>query len=295
MRQATFPGLSWIDAVWWWQEAVFERENDACHVFFLTGVTMRKNDHICVSRAVWSVCHSVASVACHDLRLKADDAAHDAPPERLSPRAMRPTTIHRSIVALNLPTNTLAFIKKGRAIVGAMSNNPLFPSPTPPLVTVSASLDALAAAEQATAARTKGTVEARDAARATVHEQLHQLGAYVQLVANADKENAGKIIAAASMSTKKSTASTKTDFAAKAGPVSGSVHLVARAADHRRAGYEWQWSGDGGKTWQLALVTLQAKTTITGLPVATSCQFRFRPVTKTGEGAWSQVVTFVVQ
>ena len=207
---------------------------------------------------------------------------------------MKKTNAHRSIVTLNLPTTTFALIKKGRGIVGAMNNNPLFPSPTPPLVTVSASLDTLATAEQAIEARTKGAVPARDIAREAVIEQLHQLKSYVQVVADADKENADKIIASAGMSSKKARANTKTDFEAKSGPVSGSVHLVARAAD-RRAGYEWQWSADGGKTWTPAPATLQAKTTIVGLPVATSCQFRFRPITKTGEGAWSQVVTFVVQ
>jgi hypothetical protein len=207
---------------------------------------------------------------------------------------MNPTTIHRSIVALNLPRNPLALVKKGRGIVGAMNGNSLFPSPNPPLATVSAYLDALALAEQATETRTNGAVQARDVAHATVIEQLHHLKAYVQLVADADKENGEKIIASASMSAKKARANTKTDFAAKTGPVPGSVHLVARAASYR-AGYEWQWSADGGKTWQPAPVTLQASTTITGLPVATSCQFRVRPVTRAGEGAWSQVVTFVVQ
>jgi hypothetical protein len=240
------------------------------------------------------VCHSVTAVKFHHLGLKADDVTHNAPPDRLSPEQMKPTTNHRSIVALNLPINTLALVKKGKGIVGAMTQNPLFPSPTPPLPTVSASIDALALAEQATEARTKGAVEARDAARATVREQLHQLGSYVQLVMDADKENAEKIAASAQMSTRKLRSGTRTDFEARVGPVSGSVHLIARSAA-RRAGYEWQWSVDGGKTWQPAAVTLQAKTTITGLPVATSCQFRFRPVTKTGEGAWSQVVTFVVQ
>jgi hypothetical protein len=159
---------------------------------------------------------------------------------------------------------------------------------------VSTSLDALAAAEQATETRTKGTVEARDAALATAVELLHQLKAYVQQVADADKENADKIAASASMTTRAPYVRRQADFAVKSGPVSGSVHLVARAAE-RRAGYEWQSSVDGGKTWQLAPVTLQARTTITGLPVGTACQFRFRPVTKTGEGEWSHVVTFVVQ
>jgi|SRR5579883_518144 len=209
---------------------------------------------------------------------------------------MKNTSVHRSIVALNLSTRTspAAVVKKGRGIVQAMTANPLFPAPTPPLATVSTSLDALVAAEQATETRAKGTVETRDAALATVLEQLHALKAYVQQVCDADKENADKIAASASMSTRRTPVQKKPEFAVTSGPVSGSVHLVARASG-RRAGYEWESSVDGGKTWQLAPVTLQARTVLTGLPVGVACQFRFRPVTKTGEGAWSQAVTFVVQ
>jgi hypothetical protein len=40
--------------------------------------------------------------------------------------------------------------------------------------------------------------------------------------------------------------------------------------------------------------TLQAKTTITGLPVGTSVLFRYRTLTKTGEGDWSQGLALLV-
>jgi hypothetical protein len=44
-----------------------------------------------------------------------------------------------------------------------------------------------------------------------------------------------------------------------------------------------------------APVTLQAKTTVAGLTAGTTVQFRYRPVTKAGEGNWTQPVSLLVQ
>ena len=48
------------------------------------------------------------------------------------------------------------------------------------------------------------------------------------------------------------------------------------------------------KTWTNAPSTLQAKTDITGLTSTTVFYFRFRGVTKAGEGAYSQIVQILV-
>jgi hypothetical protein len=48
------------------------------------------------------------------------------------------------------------------------------------------------------------------------------------------------------------------------------------------------------KTWVNAPVTLEAKTDITGLTPNTTYYFRFRGVTRAGEGDYSQVVSLVV-
>ena len=96
------------------------------------------------------------------------------------------------------------------------------------------------------------------------------------------------------MSVRKSPARLKATFSAKPGPVSGSVVLAAKAVA-LRASYEWEWSGDGGHTWTPVLPTLSAKSTVTGLPVATTCQFRFRSVTKDGVSDWSQVILLVIK
>jgi hypothetical protein len=76
------------------------------------------------------------------------------------------------------------------------------------------------------------------------------------------------------------------------GAVPGSVKLIAKAPSHR-ASYEWQFSTDQ-KTWTNAPGTLQAKTTLVGLPSGTIHYFRFRAITKTGETAFSQAVQILV-
>jgi hypothetical protein len=94
------------------------------------------------------------------------------------------------------------------------------------------------------------------------------------------------------MSVKKLTLRNKPDLAATLGPVPGTAHLVAKAAAHRVA-YEWQFSLDQ-KTWTSAPTTLQAKTTVSGLTSGSTYFFRVRPVVKTGEAAWSQIVSLLV-
>jgi hypothetical protein len=159
---------------------------------------------------------------------------------------------------------------------------------------VSAIITKLDAAETATKTRTHGTVQARNEARVQAVHALHALKGYVQQVADANPDQAESIIASAAMGSKRKPARSKAPLAVKPGTSSGSVRVAAKAAAHR-ASYEWQWSGDGGKTWTPVPSTLQSKTTIAGLPTATNCQFRYRALTRTGAGDWSQTVTVLVK
>jgi len=79
-------------------------------------------------------------------------------------------------------------------------------------------------------------------------------------------------------------------FSARPGHVPGSIVLIAASAA-RRASYEWGSSTDGGKTWVSLPVTLQAKTLVTGLSPGSVVQFRYRSVTRIGEGEWSSPVS----
>ncbi len=123
---------------------------------------------------------------------------------------------------------------------------------------------------------------------------LQELKTYVQHQADADAESAPAIIQGAGMNVRKTAVRKPRVFAAAPGAVSGTVKLEAASAAHR-ASYEWQYSTDGGKTWLVAPSTLQAKTTVPGLTPGASVMFRYRAVTKTGEGDWSQPVSIIVK
>ena len=114
----------------------------------------------------------------------------------------------------------------------------------------------------------------------------------VQQVADANPATAQSLIEGAGFTIRKTTSRPKSPIKAEPGGVPGSVKLSAKAVA-QRASYEWQYSTDQ-KTWINAPASLQAKTVITGLTTGTPVYFRFRGVTKAGEGAYSQVVQILV-
>jgi hypothetical protein len=203
-------------------------------------------------------------------------------------------TDHRSIVALKLPTRVQALITYATGIVTALTGNPSFPTLIPSLAILTAAIAALQTAEAAALARTKGAVITRNEKRLALVQLLQQLAGTIQTAADANLENGASIIASAGVAVRKTVVRSARVFGAKPGEVTGTAKLIAASAGHRSS-YEWEYSTDGGKTWVTAPVTLQAKTTVTGLTAGTTVQFRYRPVTKTGEGNWTQPVSLLVQ
>jgi len=197
-------------------------------------------------------------------------------------------------VVRKLPGPVPLFIEYVQAILAAMAGNPHFPSPNPPLATVTASISALESAQAVTKTRAAGSVAVRNAARTQLVDQVHLLLGYAQQVADGTPEQAAAIITSAGLRARTRTAPTKPPFAVTFGSVSGSARLVAKAAG-ARAAYDWEYSVDGGKTWTGVPTTLQAKTVVTGLPVATTVMFRFRAVIKGGAADWSQPISLVVK
>jgi hypothetical protein len=198
------------------------------------------------------------------------------------------------IVILNLPRPVPALVKYALAVVQAMTGNPSFPSPAPTLAAVTAATTALEAAETATLARTKGSVPVRNEKRLALVALLRQLKGYVQTVGDSNLDTAVSVIESSGFTVRKTTARKPRVFEVKEGSVSGSAELLAAKAS-QRASYEWETSTDGGKTWVLARSTLQAKVTVTGLTPGQAVQFRYRAITKTGEGDWSQPLSLLVK
>jgi hypothetical protein len=201
---------------------------------------------------------------------------------------------HRSLVTLSLPRSVPALIVYAEGIVKRMTGNPVFPSPTPTLATVTAAVDELRATEASALARTKGAAAARNDKRKAVVALLQQLRNYIQTIADADEANGPAIIESAGVAVRKTATRRARIFAAKPGRVSGVATVVAGSAGHR-ASYDWEYSTDGGKTWITAPSTMQAKTTVGGLAPGSTVQFKYRSVTKAGEGDWSPAVSLLVQ
>jgi hypothetical protein len=216
-----------------------------------------------------------------------------APPDRRTIMATTTKSIHRSTVTLLLPKSVPALIVYAQGIVKRMTGNVSFSSPTPTLDAVTTAIDGLQAAETAALARTKGAAAARNEKRAALIALLQQLRAYIQARADADPTNGASVIESAGVAVRKTATHRARAFAAKPGPVSGVATLVSASAA-RRASYEWQYSIDAGKTWVTAPATLQAKTKVSGLQPGATVYFKYRSVTKTGEGDWSQPVSLMV-
>ena len=207
---------------------------------------------------------------------------------------MTTTVIHSTLAALNLPTQVPDELKYGEAVLAGVTNNPNFPMPDPVITAFSDALTKYGAAATAAQTRAKGTIAARNAARVVFLGAIHALKARIQAVADANPEQAEAIITSTTLAVKKTTIRQRQTFEAKYGPTSGTVHVIAPSAG-ARAAYEWQFSVDGGKTWSQVPNTLQAKTNIIGLPVATTVEFRYRVTTKAGMGDWSQPTSILVK
>jgi hypothetical protein len=199
----------------------------------------------------------------------------------------------RTTVTLSLPKRMPALIVYAQGIAERMTANPSFPNPTPTVAALNAAIAELQTAETVALSRVKGAAAARNEKRAALVAMLQQLRTHIQTRADAEPANAVSIIQSAGVAVRKTPTRRARAFAAKQGAVSGTAKLVA-VTQSRRASYEWQYSSDGGKTWITSPSTLQAKTTIAGLVPGSTVQFKYRAVTKTGEGDWSQPVSLLL-
>lgn len=203
-------------------------------------------------------------------------------------------TVRRAIVSLNLhPTRVPALVIFAQHVLKSMTGNVWFPSPTPPLAVVGQATSELQDAENAALGRARGAVAARDEKRIALVMQLRFLAAYVQNVADANVENSASIIQSAGLALRKVPVQPPRVFTAKLGANSGTVVIIAPSAGPRSS-YEWQKSTDGGATWSDLPATLQAKTTASGFARTSTPAFRYRTVTKSGQGDWSAPVTVMV-
>jgi len=199
------------------------------------------------------------------------------------------------LAVLLLPKPARKLLTFGKAVHDAMAGNASFSSPNPPLDVFKANLDALDDAETKAATRTKGAALERNAMKKQVTNDLYHLRDYVQGVAEKIPipEAAAAVITSAFMRIRKVPQRIKPALTAKNTGVPGQVALAAKTVA-QVATYYWEHSPDQ-VTWTSVPETIKASTTVDGLPWAKVSYFRFRALTRTGKGDYSQVVSLLVQ
>jgi hypothetical protein len=205
------------------------------------------------------------------------------------------SSIKRNPIALFLPKVVALLIIFARHVVEMMTKNvAIFINPTIALATVTQHIDDLAAAEVVAQTKAKGSAPARNDKKAVVVDDLNILKVYVQSLCRLNQAIALTIIASAGMSPRGFTLFHKPPLAAVMGKVPLQAILRAKSPGRGRVAYEWQYSADAGKTWTSLPITTKATSTMEGLTVGVSYQFRFRSTFKNVLSDWSQVVTLFV-
>lgn len=194
-------------------------------------------------------------------------------------------------VVLRLPERSDKLLVRAKVVLAALVDNLKFPAAGALLLELDDRIQDLETA------MTSGTATERRAGREAVRETLSHLRNHVQSVAEkgagtVDLEAIRALVESAAMSLRKVTRPPKLVFAAKHGPVPGSVDLTAPHSPKRDT-HEWEMSTDL-QVWTTLPGTRQAKTRVTGLPVDVTHHFRHRLLTKDGYTAWSDPTAMIV-
>jgi hypothetical protein len=187
-------------------------------------------------------------------------------------------------------------VQKGRQIITAMTNNPNFSNPHPPLSDVTAALATLEqtyALLQGAKADVKAKATTQDDAEGKVDQILAQLAAYVESIAGNDE----KIITSAGLATKASRSaptvlSPPQGLSATAGDHEGMIDLSWKKVPNARS-YTVQISPDPPtpESWSHAAIATASNRTIENLASGKRFWFRVAGVGAMGQSGWSEPAT----
>jgi hypothetical protein len=204
------------------------------------------------------------------------------------------------VVTKATPNKVPLFLAVCQAILASITAHPtLFPNLPVLLTLLQSQVASLASLQQQTKARVPGASQARDTARDELAISVAAIRAYVQGLCQSSPEQAATLVQAASMKLAASPVRSKPILGAKQGAQPGIVNLEANVtllSGGKKKGnrlFNWEYSLDG-KVWVAVPSTPYATTTIAGLTPLTTYQFRVGLTDKSGTGAWSQALSFLV-
>jgi hypothetical protein len=200
--------------------------------------------------------------------------------------------------------NTQQVTSKSKVMTTGIGNHPsVFVSPSPALNTIVNQTQVVETAETLARSRVPGAAAARNAQRGILVGLLEAGVMYVQQTADAcpSYDLAVSAIQAAGLTVAVVPARIKPILAATQGPTAGSVALEANATalgagGRKKTCFNWQYTGDGGKTFVNVASTPRCRTLISGLTPLTTYGFRVSVTNSDGvAGEWSPLVSFLVR
>lgn len=199
----------------------------------------------------------------------------------------------RVFIARRLPTSVPALIVAVKAIIAAGRKSPHAAAVKTLLDALEAANDALERAQIGADTRAKGKTQPRDEALDELYKRYDAYEAAVLQIAEMDLETAASTVVMMGLHVRRESSRRKPPIRIEPG-VSGTLKVWVKAAA-KVAAYEWEWSPDGGKTWNRAPTENKADTTLHGLPVGVYVLIRYRATTTKGATDWSQPVEVLVK
>jgi len=187
-------------------------------------------------------------------------------------------------------------IAKAQQIVAAITGNPTFPTPTPPLASVTTSINDLSAAftaAQAARQTAKEKTSDQNAKEDSLNRVMQQLAAYVESVAGDDQS---KILSAAMDTRSVSVAGSEPASQPQAltpteGDHDGEIDLTWDKVPSTKSYVIEKSTGPQPTDWVHAGVSTKSAFTAAGLTSGSRYWFRVAAVNNNGQSGWSDPAT----
>lgn len=201
------------------------------------------------------------------------------------------TVITKVIAVLNVrKVQTIgAFIAKAKLVRQSMKGNTWFPNSPVALAdggVFDTDIKALDTAQTLADTKVLGATKARNDKQAIVLNDLHLLLSYVQTITDANPKNAETIVVSSGFDVKHLSPHNKEAIAVKPKKGESGTMVVTVKKIEGTIAQLWEYSIDGGTTWNEMDATSKGKIEITGLTPGSKLLVRNRPVLRVGKGTW---------
>jgi hypothetical protein len=186
-----------------------------------------------------------------------------------------------------LIANTKLYLQK-------MTGNPNFPAPSPSLTLVFGQLTKLEASYTVSQSRALGTASQMQTDKKALIILLKALAAYVELIANADPDNAVAIIESSGMRVKRKGTPPPKIFSVVLSKDPNTVELNTKAETGGIYLYEMSTDPNNPASWGMVVFSKQVKCTKSGLTSGVRYYFRVAVIIKTVQGPWSPVLNVII-